>query len=123
MATPIGRQVQQDAEVAGDAEPPRMGDAVAVDEQQVRLDPELLERRQRDRRLAKRQQSRDVRKRHRPGDDVLLDDLQPRERQHDDGGPASHDAGRGARIGEVDPGHRADRPEVVGARDLAGERS
>jgi len=52
--------IQENAKMRGDPKPSRVGDALSIDQDQVRLQFQLLIRCQNHRRLAKGQQTRDV---------------------------------------------------------------
>src|SRR5437899_12530738 len=56
------RLIENDADVAGDAEPPRVREAVAVNQNQVRLGAEFAKRRHEHGSLAEREEARYVRK-------------------------------------------------------------
>ena len=105
-----GGQAGQHAQVAGDAESARMGQALAVADEQVRQAFEFLQCRENRRRFPKGKQSRHVGKAGRQGDEGLLTEFQPWKSQH-------HDGGAGEPVipveTHVDAGHRADRSQPV----------
>ncbi len=78
------RQPGQQAEMAGDAEAPRMGDAVPVDHQQVGRRREPRQRGEPRRRLAERQQAGNVGEARRLLDHPGLDHREIGIGQHDD---------------------------------------
>ena len=88
--------------MTGDAEAARMGEPVAVDEQEVRALLQRRHRRQADRRLAEGEEAGDVRERHRLLDDAFLHEVEVRPAQHDDGRPPELASVRGPREAEVD---------------------
>jgi len=103
LADPDGRHVDVRPDVRGDAEPARMRDPVAVDQQQVGRDAQLAQRFQQDRRLAKREQPWNVRHQRRGRRRDGLEHVPVGRRAHDD---RAVDVPVGADRA-VEPGHRA----------------
>ena len=106
--------------MAGNAEAARVGETVTVDEEQIGRDPELVERRQRGRGLAKRQQARHIGKRRRAVGEAPLSEFEARKRQH-----RNRRAGALAAVAEsdVDAGNVTHGTKPVGRDDLGGERA
>src|SRR3989304_2753599 len=103
-----GGEVQEEAEVAGDAEPSRVGVALAVDEEEVGGALQHLERLEEDGELAEGEEAGDVGEGYGGFDDVLLDGLQVRVGEEDDGGAGGVAPTAAAQEGEVAAGDGAD---------------
>jgi hypothetical protein len=104
-----GRQVDHHAEMGGDPEPARMGDAVAVDHHEVGRLVQQRQRLEHGRDLAEREIARDVGKAGRLRGEPALQELEAGAVDQHHGGP-----GEPARLGHVhvDPG---DQPRRLGA--------
>ena len=77
-----GRQIEQHAEMAGQAEASGMGDALAIAKQEIRKDGQLIDSRQEHRRLAEREQPWHVRESGGLADDAGLEGLEGGEIQY-----------------------------------------
>ncbi len=113
-----GRYIDQQAEMAGDAETPRMRNAMSIDEDQPRLLPQLSPGGQQRRVFAKRQETRDIR--HDGGDTrhLILHQLQRRIAQDGDGGARHRSLLLEAHVGAGDEGRRVGR-QIVVANDFS----
>lgn len=109
----------QQAEMTGDAEAARVGEAVAVDQNQFRLSSQLPECLRQQRCLAEGEQAGNVRERHGRLDHVRLGQIEGRIGEHDDGcarlcwpsvGPLDKR--------NVGGSHQADVPRVAFGDDL-----
>jgi hypothetical protein len=76
--------------MAGDAEPARMGDPLAVADQQIGAAPQHIKRGQHRRPFAEREKARHVGKQRRPIRDGVVERLERREGQHDNHGSGLH---------------------------------
>jgi len=104
-----GRQVQEQTQVAGDTEAPRMGEAMAIHQEKVRHSLQLLEGAGQGWYLPEGEEAGDVGKGDRLLDDVLLDECQF-------GIGENHSSGAGQRwLAAVRPIHEGD----VGGGDVA----
>ena len=110
-------QVQQQTQMAGDAESTRMREAVAVSHHEVRGPLELLESARQKRHLTEGEEAGDIRKGERLLDDLLLDESQVRVGEEDDGAPSGGRPATGTVIQKRDVG-RPPRSGYVGARPL-----
>ncbi len=122
-----GGNAGEEAEVAGDAEAPRVGVTLAVDEEEVRLGGELLKGEAEGRRLAEGEEAGHVGK----GDGalyhLLLDGFECGIGHHRGGGAreagsrAAPAAARRVDVGDVSGGDEANVHRVAGAHDAPGE--
>ncbi len=83
-----GGHVQQESQVTGDAEASRVGEAVAVDEEEVRRPLQLLEGAGEDGHLAEGEEAGDVGEGDGLVDEVMLDEVKVGVREEDDGATA-----------------------------------
>jgi len=123
-----GGDVQEEAQVAGDAEASGVGEAVAVDEEEVRRPLQLLEGAGEDGHLAEGEEAGDVGEGDGLVDEVVLDEAEVGVGEEDDGAaavrPFNSARGRFAE-GDVGAGDVADPfgaiPGVAFGGDLGGE--
>jgi hypothetical protein len=94
--------------VTGQTETARVGQALAVEEQEVRRGLEFLNRRQGDRAFAEAEQAGHVRESDAPADDDLFDGFQVRQAEYDDAGDAGLRVAGG--VGDVHAGDQGRRP-------------
>jgi hypothetical protein len=110
------RDVEEEAEVAGDAESSLVGEAVTVDEEEVRNLLQLLEGAGEDGDFAEGEEAGDVGEGDRLIDGVLLDDAEVGVGEEDDGAAAVHIG-----EGDVGAGDVADSIRPALGDDLGGE--
>ena len=108
--TPYGGKVQAQAQMRGQAEPSRMGDALTVTEQHLGWVPEFAVCFHHGGRLTEGEQTRNVGKGDGADDPRALEEAEPRplERQHD-----RHQLIRRANVGDI---RRSQYPEFLGER-------
>ncbi len=100
-----GGDVQEEAEMAGEAEASRVGEAVAVDEEEVRRALQLLEGSGEDWHLAEGEEAWDVGERDGLVDEVVLDEAEVGVGEEDDGATAVRRFGSArGRLAEGDVG-------------------
>ena len=108
------RQVRQQAEMAGESEPPGMRIAVSITDQTVGSIPEFPPRLESAWGFSERKQAGDVGKLGPHPDPGRLDDLKPRQAQQDDRGEQPW---RSLVVGDIHPAHNPKGPLVLIQRD------
>jgi hypothetical protein len=116
-----GRQVEEEAEVAGETEASRVGEALAIDDEQVGRALQALERPKKGRDLAEGEEAGDVWEGDFGFHDGLLDGVEGGVGEEDDGGSGAGGHAAPVQEGEVAAGDETDVLRVAVRDDLGGE--